>query len=1427
MPVRVPKALPGVFGPVAAPHPEDRAFGLARHADAAAGHAIARRPGVRAALKPAPAPRTPAARRAVQRQVHRAATDLGLSAQDRHDVAASRTPAGKALRQAQRAQNRDAGVPTAATPRAREGKPHARFGIGPASIDTTAASSAVARFAASHVTNGAGAGLPGAVKVAGNAVKDVRDFPKGMVQALYEVGAGGVEAAQGRPQRIKRVGKGFTTGVVGQLAGAGAALARGDTARASKDARGAVKTFGEHPVFGALEFTPVYGVAGRAVGAAGRVGLLGKAGRAAASTKRASRVAAPGIEIKRSYSKNFFTNQASKGRARRLDASAKALAEDDYNVAIKNGKTHEQALAIKRHTQWTHGSRGFQPTVHRPALLRTKVRDANGNRVLDAKGKKVKERRQVPINGRERAIQKHADEFAGYTEAARRHDRTSAQIAGRRALPTKRKYNLADRETGRLRRTRTVAARSAAAVDRQLGRPRVQIHPKVPGIGGKVAAVRPENHVARFVIEQVTRKADVLSKVRAERARLEEVYRKEGPSGTGTLKSRSLRLNRENVAAMDALLKHPQAATRADRLWEAAQRYDKSMRPLTDELVRTKSLDRSQAQEAVLRPLAVGQLGGRFDPSKRVRPHEAAAAAAARAGASTAAERLRVADKAVESAQVARGKASGAAGARRGPASAAKMKIGRAAPTRARAVTAYIKSVEDAAASGVPTGRVAPAVARAARVAEADKARVKAATMKVAHAKAARGVARKALVDAENVAHAARAKPKVVGLVDEHGTPLRPEEIGRRLAADNLHNGPHERLPTFVGQSDKTLGAKAGYVSNATGRQKADSLHRTGEATRVGAVSHDPVALAETMMRSQGVVSAVRAWDGYVSHVGIRGPDGKAFTPDEAAAVIAQTADDGVHYTAVRESPSSYSPEASKQIHDVFQSGLPMPDEMRYRLTGNLFENAVVKSDELGGGDRNVVLVPTTHLNRMIDHMSHQAGDLEKLGQKVTAIFRGTVLPFSVKWLTGNVVEAVLRLGAEGTVPGRDALIGRRLVKAMIQQDLQRTEAARRGAGSADAFQHRTTTGLQFGTQSELGVHRTADMFSSHRVQQAGHAGAAIADLPPIHMALAGLHGYQALVFGMNKSLENELIRHAIGKEARRQVQEMSGSWFKSLKMGDAAMQDLAKGLLDSDAQAAFARSIDGVLGQYTRFSPMTKRIIQSAAPFLPWYLNAVKFVYYTLPHGHPIKTALLARTEQTFEQDWAESNKDTPPGDLTSALRTKGGGYLNVARYTPFGAFTGRAPGIALDPFLPQISSVWEIAHGRSWTGQPLKVQGADGKIKKPADLSEGEIAALAVYSFLESVMPGVQLARRLREGGSTAFDNSTVLRPRTKPNSSYGQSAVNRVFNPVRPTYLRKPKGKASAGGGGAADPLDAVSGVGDLPSSVTDSLYDALAD
>jgi hypothetical protein len=394
------------------------------------------------------------------------------------------------------------------------------------------------------------------------------------------------------------------------------------------------------------------------------------------------------------------------------------------------------------------------------------------------------------------------------------------------------------------------------------------------------------------------------------------------------------------------------------------------------------------------------------------------------------------------------------------------------------------------------------------------------------------------------------------------------------------------------------------------------------------------------------------------------------------------------------------------------------------------------------------------------------------------------VLPFSTKWIFGNLAEAFLRSGIDGIVPGRDAYVGR-----MVMRELAKIDAK-----AAKAFKTRATGGLLFGETDRLSVYRDRSALAGTGLEPIGGGIGAIARAPVVRHLLAGLDHYQRTVFALNKAAERYFQMGVIGKQARRDIQELSGSWVKATRAQKSALQDVARGLTGTPAQVRFAREVDRTLGKYTRFSPTMRRTTQIIAPFLPWYVNSLRFVVHTLPVEHPVLTALLANVERSFQADWDTEARSLPPGDLRAAVKLRDGGLLPLARYSPFGAFTDLPAGL-VDPWIPQISSVVKILDGRNFTGKPLQVQhGQPTRTGAPGhEPTAGQKAGMALYAALESLAPGLAIGRRLQEHGETGFDDSTFWSPKTKPGTSYGGSALNRVFNPLRPVYLNAPKNAA----------------------------------
>lgn len=623
------------------------------------------------------------------------------------------------------------------------------------------------------------------------------------------------------------------------------------------------------------------------------------------------------------------------------------------------------------------------------------------------------------------------------------------------------------------------------------------------------------------------------------------------------------------------------------------------------------------------------------------------------------------------------------------------------------------------------------------------------------------------------------------GLVDPQGRALSNERIVGRMKADGVPFEDGKPLVGFLPHRADVRGARAFYQRALSGsrRDVAGSHARTGRSFEKGLHDRSFQQVLEHHVRLRGVLNRIAEHDRLVHDAGIRRPDGRLFTWDDAVD-FAQNVQDttGAKLVPYRAAPAKYD-EATLRAIVSEQDAAKAPEFER--LMEKDFADRLEAPQGEGRKAANVVLIPKQLADQLAAH-GHTVGNLGRLGQMATHFFRSTVLPFSTKWLFGNTAEAALRLAVVGAGPN-SLRIGHQVLRSMATLDAD--EAARVEAALVG--------GLQFG-QRNLEVHRTSEMLD-RGFEKPGRVLALIGRAPIVKQVRTGVRTYQQAVFHLNRAVEREAQVAALGKHARREMQEMTGSWLKALRAQERAVQDVARGLLDTKNQIDAARYLDETLGKYSRFSPDMRRFIQSAAPFLPWYLNSLRFVLWTLPAKHPVKTAVLTRFEATLQQESDKQHRDVPPGSLRAAVPYKGG-LLDVARFTPFGALTdpaggGSVPQAVLEPLLPQVSSVWKAAYGLNFAGRQAVVS-PEGRKPGGDAVSQGTSALMALNAALEAFLPGVAIARRVEEGGKTPYDDSFVWSPKVKPATSHGSGALDRILNPLRPTYLRAGESSAPVG-------------------------------
>ncbi len=914
---------------------------------------------------------------------------------------------------------------------------------------------------------------------------------------------------------------------------------------------------------------------------------------------------------------------------------------------------------------------------------------------------------------RERVLNRNVDEFAAQAESVRRRGREEVVKEAGRMAPVRRGAGAGGR-----------AGRAAAAIDRS--RAAAAESSSLP-----VRKGRPERDVVLAAVEgrlrgPATFREDLLR----ERTRLDDVFQADRarPKEQREMTAPVRQANREQVKALDRVLNDPRALANAPEVFRAADEYAAHAKKIEDDLIAQKALDPEQATAARVRTYGVAVMG--LKPSTKPRAPAHLEQRHAQAGAVAQAKRTVLEDaRRAESKAVAR-------------------------RHRLMGVQASARSRRRAA------GRPAAATL-------AERRRLAEATDSVKAAAAARRAAEGEFRAARKTHADAKPKKTIGGLVDDQGRLVSTAEIVQHIRA----NGNRE--PGFVGHRRDQRGAASYFVNWAGGRKTVDGKRRSGEAARTGAYDASYRALEEQLVRGQGVRDAIGTFDEFIGRFGSKRRDGRPYTWAEAERAAGELAEaTGMEWTPVRAVPARYDAASREAILDT-QGTASTPGHLDSLTLGRL-DDAMRPPEGASAGARNVVLVPAQQAERFRQHQTTGTSTAGKAGQVYTRTFRGAVLPFSTKWITGNVAEAVLRSGAHGVTP-LDVLRGARVMRELRKLDRQAWR-------QADA---RLRGGLLFGAGDKLNVRRASEDFAGTALHTPAQVAEFVGRLPVVRQTLGGLRMYQRAIFALNRGFERAAQTGVIGKVARKEAQELTGSWAKGVRMQEQVAREVARGLLGTPKQVQFARYVDEVLGKYSRFSPSTRRVIQTFAPFLPWFLNAARFVGHTLPVKHPAKTALLTNVEVALQEEIEASREGLPPGSLESAVRLKDGGLLDLARYTPFGAFTGGPEELAA-PLLPQIDSVVAALRGQSFTGRPLRLESGERA-------TSSQRLWLALNALVEGSAPGVSILRRAQEGGGTGFDDSTVFSPKVKPGTKRG-GAADRILNPLRPTYL-------GGGGSGAA--------------------------
>lgn len=462
---------------------------------------------------------------------------------------------------------------------------------------------------------------------------------------------------------------------------------------------------------------------------------------------------------------------------------------------------------------------------------------------------------------------------------------------------------------------------------------------------------------------------------------------------------------------------------------------------------------------------------------------------------------------------------------------------------------------------------------------------------------------------------------------------------------------------------------------------------------------------------------------------------------------------------------------------------------------------------------RNLLLVPEDVIERFAQHYKSRGGWAREIGQVVQQ-FRRTVLPYSTHWMAQIGTEAALRGLIAGALSPHYWLEGHRLMKQLTDTEEGRHALSEMVGG---AFFH--------------GAQDPNMIFNPNRgkISHAVHAA-------PVMKQIIGAHNkYANLIGGAMYELEHQFRIAGMGKLAHREVTEFATNWKNAVKIQGDALAHLAGNLRNDPALVArLGREIDNTFGKYNKFSPKVRAAVQTVAPFLPWYLNAAKYVFWTLPKDHPVSSALMASLRQTLNQDIADGKK--APLNVWA--------MQEMGRLSPFGIFTppSTKPSTGgfiagqqgLDMFMPYVSGPVAELIGKS----PFlegNLRGSGGQYGRDIPGFTGPAAAAAGENAIESVLPGVRFAREQLEHTAAGFDTSTLVKPQGKGPQVSESEVLKRMFHPFRglersqsaataPKYGdTTPKSNAKKKSGGADSFVQAIGS--SSAGSAADSFVKAL--
>jgi len=443
-----------------------------------------------------------------------------------------------------------------------------------------------------------------------------------------------------------------------------------------------------------------------------------------------------------------------------------------------------------------------------------------------------------------------------------------------------------------------------------------------------------------------------------------------------------------------------------------------------------------------------------------------------------------------------------------------------------------------------------------------------------------------------------------------------------------------------------------------------------------------------------------------------------------------------------------------------------------------------------------VGLIPKAVANRLRSHAKVDSFIAENGGGRffntLTREFKASVLPFSIAWHTGNMVDMALRMLFDGVNP-IDYATGLKLRKHLKENYPEvydavliemggghlisaKSSLVRGSRKDGGFFQENKPIGAlssprpkRFGSSAKLQPYERRMLDASEKI---------LYQIRPDQQLFRRYKDAAEFGFRFGEFIEERVRFATLGKYGRQQLTDLGTSWFKHARLTNEAIEKLAFNLMDENLLKQVAKSTNKVLGDYTNMSPRLRGLVRTVVPFGLW-LRASATWLVTLPYNYPVKSAFVAGMAGLTEEERRSfglsvfGNNVVPnyllgaipasalpdkliPGkqyeiDPISGERQEV--YLRTSNYTSFGPYYDL--GDLANFVFPWWNSLFNVAaSGIDWTGSVMRKPNGE-------KLSDNERVGLALYGLMETYFYPMSYIHSLQLGGRPST-TSTPWSPR-----------------------------------------------------------------